>query len=418
MSTTTVIAQVVSTPDAALETAGWWARRFGGLPTTFWRLMAGVGAARLGFVVVPFLAFWLTSDQHYTPVQVGWVMTAFGTGWMIAMPLGGWLADQIGRRATITTTAACAAGSYLLLGGVHGLPATIAAALLVGVGFDAYRPAVQSTITDTLPNTDRGRGLALLYLVMNLSRLAACALGGLLASGAGFRWLFTANAAANLGLAAVAWRVVPAREPRPTRPVRARSAGYGCVFVGFTAITLVFYTVHMQSMVALPVMLGHAGATPALYGLLLALDPLVVVVVQLVAQQWLTRTPTLLVSGLGVAVVGTGLALTGLSPSLGWAAATIPIWVAGEVAFLTAAPAVIATLAPADQRGRYFGIWGATQGTAAVAAPLLAAAAAGSDLLWIAGGISGLAAAIGCLALHHATTHRGAAPACLEGPTA
>jgi MFS family permease len=417
MSTTTVIAQVTSTRDGALDAANWWARRFGGLPPVFWRLMTGVGLARLGFVVVPFLAFWLSADQHYTPVQIGWVMTAFGTGWMISMPLGGWLADRIGRRATITTAAICAAGSYLILGGVTGLPATVAAATLVGLGFDLYRPAIQSTITDTIIGPDRGRALALLYLVMNLSRLAACALGGLLAGGAGFRWLFAANTAANLLLAAVAVRVLPRRDPRPSQPRRtATPVVGGRMFTAFTAITLVFYTVHMQSMVALPVVLGHAGATPAIYGLLLALDPLVVVVVQLAAQQWLTRTPGLLVSGLGVAVVGAGLALTGMSPSLGWAAATIPIWVAGEVAFLSAAPAVVAALAPPDRRGRYFGIWGATQGAAAVAAPLLATAAAGTDLIWIGGGLAGLAAATGCLALHHTAPAR--ASVSVEGPSA
>ncbi|MEV0269847.1 MFS transporter [Hamadaea sp. NPDC050747] len=414
---TTVIAQVTSTPDGALEAAGWWARRFGGLPGVFWRLMIGVGAARLGFVVVPFLAFWLAFSQHYTPMQVGWVMTAFGTGWMIAMPLGGWLADRIGRRATITTTAIGAAGGYLILGGVHGLTATIAAAVLVGIGFDAYRPAIQSAVADTTTGTSRSQAMAVLYLTMNLSRLVACTLGGLLASGPGFRWLFIANAAANLLLAAVAWRVLPERASQPTHvPHSGSPVAASRMFFGFTAITLVFYTVHMQSMVALPVVLGHTGATPTVYGLLLALDPLVVAVVQVTAQQWLTRTPGLLVSGLGVAIVGTGLALTGLSPSVGWAAATIPIWVAGEVAFLTAAPAVIAGLAPAHQRGRYFGIWGATQGTAAVAAPLLATMAAGSDLLWIGGGLAGLAAAAACLALHH--RHRTSHAAFAEGPAA
>jgi MFS family permease len=417
MSTTTVIAQVTSTPGGALEAAGWWARRFGGLPPMFWRLMIGVGAARLGFVVVPFLAFWLSAEQHYTPVQIGWVMSAFGTGWMISMPLGGWLADRIGRRATITTAATCAAGSYLILGGVTGLPATIGAATLVGLGFDLYRPAVQSSIADTIIGSDRGRALGLLYLVMNLSRLAACALGGLLAGGAGFRCLFAANTAANLLLAGVAVRVLPRRDSRPSRPPRvAAPVVGGRMFTAFTAITFVFYTVHMQSMVTLPVVLGHAGATPASYGLLLALDPLVVVVVQVAAQQWLTRTPALLVCGLGVAVVGAGLALTGLSPSLGWAAATIPIWVAGGVAFLSAAPAVVATLAPPHLRGRFFGIWGASQGAAAVAAPLLATAAAGSDLLWVGGGAAGLVAAIGCLALHH--TAPAPASVSLEGPAA
>jgi MFS family permease len=401
MNTTTATAETAPLPPTAR--AGWWAGRFGGLPTPFWHIMGGVGLARLGFVVVPFLAFWLSTERHISPAHTAWVMTAFGTGWMISTPLGGWLADRVGRRATVTASATCAAGAYLLLGGVTGLPTTIAAAALTGLCFDLYRPGVQAALVDTVAADDHTRALSLLYLVMNLSRLAACALGGLLAGGSGFRWLFALNAASNLGLAFAAHRVLPRRDPQPAGQPRpqVRSLATDRAFTAFTLITLVFYAVHMQSMVALPVVLGHAGATPGLYGLLLALDPLVVVVVQLLAQQWLTRTPGLLVCALGVATVGTGLALTGLSPTLGWAAATIPIWVSGEVAFLSAAPGVIATLAPPALRGSYFGWWAATQGAAAVAAPLLAAWLAGTDLIWIAGGLAGLAAAAGCLALQH-----------------
>jgi len=383
------------------ERAGWWRRRFGGLPRAFWGLMTGVGLARLGFFAVPFLTFWLVADRQFSQAQAAAIMTAFGLGWTLSMPLGGWLADRLGRRAVIIASAFGAALAYLVLGGVHGLLWTAVAAFATGCTFDLYRPAVQAGISDTVQGEHRGRALSLLYLVMNISRCVACVLGGLLAERA-FGALFAVNAAVNVVFGLVALRVL--REPGRPTVARERAPGFGTALrdrslLGFTAITAIFYAVHMQSMISLPMVFSEAGASPLQYGLLLALDPLVVVAVQLLMQHWLLRTPSLLVCAIGVAMVGVGLALTGMGTSMGWYTATIPLWVAGEVAFLTAAPGVVATIAPEHLRGVYFGVWGGTQGLAAVAAPLLASLLAGEDAIWLSGAVAGMLAAVACVFL-------------------
>src|SRR5687768_10331351 len=84
---------------------GWAARRFGGLPPRFWWLIAGIGLCRLGFVVVPFRAYYLSHERQLTYTQAAMVMTAFGIGWAISQPLSGLLADRIGRRWVIIASA-------------------------------------------------------------------------------------------------------------------------------------------------------------------------------------------------------------------------------------------------------------------------------------------------------------------------
>jgi len=393
--------------------------------------MAVIGGGRVGFTVVPFLAFWLGSERHLSATAVAWVMAAFGAGWTASMPLGGWLSDRIGRRAVLVYASIAAAGAYLLLGsvgllfrGTGGYTATMVTAALTGLCFDLYRPGVQASISDTVPDADRGRAMAGLYLMLNASRLVSSVLGGLIASG-DFRWLFIGNAATSLATAYAAGRFIPAGPRRTRRPkLREKWRPVGTPFAAFTLVTFVFYTVHTQSMVALPLVLGGHGATPMTYGLLLALDPLVVVAVQLTAQRQIVRAPALPACAVGVVLVGGGLAATGLSPTLGWAAATIPLWVTGEVVFLIAAPTFIARLAPDHQRGRYFGAWGATQGAAAITAPLLAAITSGSPVIWIGGALASLVAAAACVALHRYTAHVYTAhsymaqPHPLEGPLA
>ena len=403
MSTALSVSPPNPAPPAARDS--WWGRRFGGLPRTFWSLFGGITAARLGFFVVPFLSYWLVADRHLTPAQTSLVMTAFGAGWAASMPLGGWLADRLGRRTVIVASASGAAGAYLTIAAVHSVMHLAIAAVLVGATFDLYRPALQAAMTDVVPASDRTRVLGLLYLAMNASRMVACAIAGIVADAGNFAVLFVANALINVGFGIVVWRRVRDR-PRTRQPGRrggVRSAIADRRLVVFCLATLAFYTIHTQSMVALPVVLAHAGATPLIYGLLLALDPLVVVVIQVAAQAAINRTPALVTCAAGVATVGGGLALTGLAPNLTWMAATIPVWVIGEMAFLTSAPGVVAALAPEHLRGTYFGLWGATQGLAAVLAPLLASGLAGIgriDLLWIGGAVAGLLTAVACLAMH------------------
>jgi hypothetical protein len=150
------------------------------------------------------------------------------------------------------------------------------------------------------------------------------------------------------------------------------------------------------------VVIDRSGATPAAFGLLLALDPLAVVVVQLLLHHWIGRTNALVVCAAGVATVGIGLAVTGMGSALAWFAFTTPIWVAGEVAFLTPAAGIVAAIAPPGMRGLYFGVWGCCQGIAAVTAPLLATALialGGTTVVWACGATLGLIAAAGCLRL-------------------
>jgi MFS family permease len=177
----------------------------------------------------------------------------------------------------------------------------------------------------------------------------------------------------------------------------------------FTGITLMFYLVHMQSVVTLPVVIDRAGATPLTFGLILALDPLIVVAAQLLLQHRLTPDMTTpgrsdlnptMVCAAGVSLVGIGLAMAGTGTNVAWFAATVPIWVTGEVLWFSVAQGIIAKLTPAHLSGAYFGIWGSCQGISALTAPLIASALlahGGPVLLWTLTATVATATGIACL---------------------
>lgn len=384
----------------------WAARRFSGLPREYWLLAACAGIFRLGFFVIPFRAYYLSAERHLSVTAASMVMVAFGLGWAASQPIGGWLADRYGRRAVITAGAFTSACAFLAFGSARGFALLALSACAAGLTFDLYRPALSALTTDVVPEpASRKRALAVLYLTLNVGRGAACIIGGIVASQA-FWPLFAANALINLAFGIAVFCSVRPDRPRRTDspPVRLRDALRDRRLVAFTGITLVFYTVHMQSVIALPLVIAAHGTTPLQFGLLLALDPLIVAAVQLAIQHKLLSTTALHACATGVAMVGVGLAVAGAGSGIGWYAATMPLWIAGEVVFLAVAQDVVAALAPPQQVGSYFGLWGLSQGLAALLAPIAATVLielGGTGVLWAAGAALGITAAAACLALHH-----------------
>src|SRR3954470_21924737 len=91
----------------------WFRSRMGGLPGAFWTIWWGLVVNRLGSFVLPFLAIYLVRDRGFLPAQAGLVLAVYGLGMTVAGPLGGLLADRVGRRVTMLTSlvlGACAVG--------------------------------------------------------------------------------------------------------------------------------------------------------------------------------------------------------------------------------------------------------------------------------------------------------------------
>src|SRR5262245_49608871 len=74
--------------------------RIGGLPRAFWALWTGAFVNRLGTMVAPFLAFYLTGVRGLSVGATGAVLALFGLGSIFAHVIGGVLTDRVGRRAT------------------------------------------------------------------------------------------------------------------------------------------------------------------------------------------------------------------------------------------------------------------------------------------------------------------------------
>ncbi|MFE2289143.1 MFS transporter [Streptomyces sp. NPDC059443] len=376
---------------------------FRGLPRTVWTLFAGTIVNRLGHLVTPFLVF-LLADRGVTGTETSYVLGALGAGNLLGPVLGGFLADRIGRRPTMLIGligSALAQGALFLAPGVWTMAA---AALLLSAAGAVVGPAAYALMADAVDSGWRQRAYALFGWGVNIGTAVAGVLGGFLAA-QGYWLLFAVDAGTALVYAAVV--ATRLREPARSAPAKAAGLGYGVVLRDRLLLTLlplfgIQLFVYSLTEVALPLAVRDSGHSPAVYGVLAAVNAILVVGLQPFATARLAALPQLRVQAAGSALIAVGVALTGISDSVAGYVVSVAVWSLGEVVVAGIAASVVADLAPADARGRYQGAFSWTWGVARFAALTLGVTVytgVGPAVLWWAALLGGLLAAAATLTL-------------------
>ncbi|GAA2211097.1 MFS transporter [Nonomuraea monospora] len=399
----------MSVTSTTVERPSFLKSQIGGLPRPFWALWGGTLVNRLGTMVMPFTGVYLTQSRGLSITAAGLVMGVFGAGSLLSQLVAGVLADRIGRRATLSGGMLATAVCMLALGYSTSLPGILASMFALGLVIDVYRPASTALVADLVPAKERPRAYGLLFWAINLGYSVGMTAGGWLA-GQGFLWLFWIDALSGVVFAVLVWRAVP--ETRPA--ARQASGGFGMVLrdrvmVGFTLVALGNALVYSQTMTMLPVaMTDVVKLTPKEFGLAMALNGVLIVVVQPLVSGWLGRRDPARMLALGLVVMSAGFAMTAYVTNVAGLAVTIAIWTAGEIATAGIAGAIVAALAPAELRGRYSGLFGFAWSLAAVLAPLLGGPLLelGPKALWFTTAAVGVVSAAGLLLLGPAIRRR------------
>jgi MFS family permease len=384
--------------------------RTGGLPRSFWVLWTGTLINRLGTMVLPFLTLYLTGERGLSITTAGTVLALLGVGQVFSQLIGGVLADRLGRRVTLTGGMLVTSVSMIALGYVQSTALIAMLALLFGLAMDVFRPAVQAIVTDLVPAAERARAFGLLLWAINVGFSVAMVLGGTLAR-SGFVALFWVDAVTCALFGVLVWRAVP--ETRDLAVAERERGGLADVLrdrvmVGFMLVVLALAFVFLQSLSTLPLAMRADGRSPGAYGLVMAVNGIVIVLVQPVIGHRLGRWDPSRALVAGAALFGIGFGATALATSVLSYAVVVVVWTCGEIVIHAVAAAVVAELAPAHLRGRYGGAYGTAWGLGAFIAPLggTALLELGAPVLWITCFGVCLLAAIGQLALAPAVRRR------------
>ncbi|MFD9565087.1 MDR family MFS transporter [Streptomyces sp. NPDC059994] len=363
-----------SPPPAESRRSALWAKWNGGLNRTFWAVWAATLTNQLGAMVIPYLGYYMTEERHISLSTVGVILAVSGAGGVISQLCGGLLVDRIGYRITMTAGMVGTGVFLFLLGAADHLAWIAVCALLVGVTGDMHRPASATLVADLFPAAERPRAYGLLYWAVNLGYAFSMVFGGSLVRH-GFTWLFWVNSATCAAAGLLVWRSTGAAST-PSTSTTARSGSYRDVvkdrlLLAYLGAWLAYGIVFCQALTTLPLAMKQDGLSPSTFGYVMAVNAIVIVIVQPLTGPLLTRQDHSHVLIGGILVLGLGFGSTALvSTPLGYAC-TVALWTLGEIAVSSVNQAVIASIAPEPLRGRYYGLYGMAWSTAMLTAPLV-----------------------------------------------
>lgn len=255
-------------------------------PRVFWVLFAGRLLNAVGTsLIFPFLAVYLRASLHASLPLVGLVLLGQGLAQVLAVAVGGLLADGWGRVHTMVASLLLGAGATLGLATAQAAWLIVALVLARGAVMPLFDPAAQALVADVVPDE-------LLYPAYGMQRVASNAgvivgpmIGALLADRS-FSPLFWLSGSVAVLFAVFA--LVALREPRRERIVAARLSlaplrdRTMLTAVGlFALVSLVYSQLYWVVPGYLTVYLHFA---PSRFGYLAAENALLVVLLQIPAS--------------------------------------------------------------------------------------------------------------------------------------
>ena len=168
-------------------------RNYVDLPRMVYVLCIGSLINRAGSFVMLFLTIYVTEQLGAGKAFASYCIGAFGFGSVVSSLIGGQLADQFGRRATMMLALFGGATALLILSVVTNPWLFMAVLLLFAVIVEMYRPASAAMIGDLTSGAQRPHAFGLMYIAINLGFAVAPPIGGFLAAYS-FAWLFWADA--------------------------------------------------------------------------------------------------------------------------------------------------------------------------------------------------------------------------------
>ena len=381
-------------------------------PRPVWVLVLGVFVNRCGSFFSMFVVLFLT-DQGYTTAELPPVLIGVAAASMVGSLAGGWLADRLGRKASLITSMT---SSGLSLAALSITPAgwqTVLAVCSVALFTQSYIPAASALIVDQCAPRDRVPIFALFRLALNVGAAVGPVLAGLLAASSygvlfavdsGTCLLFAVLLAAGLPRSGRGARRSATKTTTTTTTeqvhggavagVRANDSATG-VIVLCLALFLVAL-VYAQYSSTLPLRLVADDMSPRFYANLLAFNAVLVITLELPMSGLTRRLKPRVPLTAGALLISLGMGLSGVLDGVGPILAAVAMWSVGEVLLAPVANAAVAGLSPHDKVGRYQGLLATAQALGFSLGPALGtyALAAHPTLPWIGSVAMGLVAPV------------------------
>jgi MFS family permease len=261
-------------------------------------------------------------------------------------------------------------------------------------------------MADIVRPEDRIRAFSLNYWAINLGFAVSSMAAGFIAE-VSYLAGFLIEAGMTMVCAVLVFVKLP--ESRPAETVKkavasseaaADSVSLGTVlrdgrFMGVVGLSFLVALIFQQAYVGLPVAMGEAGFTPAEYGMAVAVNGVLIVLLQIPVTRFIEHRDPRRLLVVSSVLAGYGFGLTAFAGSVGVIALTVCVWTLAEIVNAPTQTGLVVRLSPLHGRGRYQGMYSMSWSVAALVAPLMSGFVIdrfGAEWLW------GLCAVVGTVA--------------------
>ncbi len=365
-------------------------------------------------MVLPFLTLYLTVDRQFSAGTAGMALTIYGLAAIVIAPLSGRLSDRLGGLRIIKLSLFLSALVLFVFPFANSLTSILLMTGLWAIVNEAFRPPSMSIIGDLAGPAQRKAAFALSRLAINLGMSIGPVIGGFLAMRS-FKLLFYVDGAtallSGLLLVLLPWRPAgpqsaDADDFKVGLPANVSAAGVRSSsvlpnssvlkdrrFLYFLAAMLPVELVFFQTLAAMPLFLvGDRHLTEAGFGMLLAINTVLIIVVEVPLNAAMANWSNRHALALGALLIGMGFGGMVFEGGVLWLAATVVVWTFGEMILLPASAAYVSEIAPRGRSGAYMGLYSMGFSVAFAIGPLLGVQAMerlGPGSVWIGAFICG-----------------------------
>lgn len=259
-------------------------------------LLVGFAGSLAGSATWTFMGIWAVAELGAPSSQLGayfvvaaLVSASFGY-------LGGHVSDRLGRRPVILAGWSLTAVVPITWTTADSFTTAIPLLLLVSVFAPLAYASTQALVADVVPPDRHEHAYASLRVANNLGVTLGPPIGGALLITGSYDVLFVGVSCLGALTAFLAWRLIPARgEYTPDEPPSRGSFGVirrDKAFLVFLVSMVLANLVYFAFEVVLPISaVDSHGLTPAVWGFLVIINPLLVTVFQLRLTKRVERYP-------------------------------------------------------------------------------------------------------------------------------
>jgi MFS family permease len=338
---------------------------FASFDPTVWWIVSATGITKITqFMVIPFVALYMTVHTHASPATIGLAVGMNAATGMVFGFVGGWLSDKYGRKALMIVAMLVNVVAMVGFANARLVWFFFLMSAMSGITRSLFGPTSRAMLGDVTPDERRGVVFSMNYWFLNLGAALGPILGGYLGT-VSTGWTFYLAALVSLVYAVIIYALFP--ESRPSEGALQRELTFVSTLktVLVDRVLLLFLFAGFLEMFCyaqidstLPQLLGmKMGATEGgkLFSIVLASNAIEVVLVQAVVSKIGDRLGVLRALIVGQILFGIGYTGLAFSSSLLSFIGSILVLTLGEMLTLPPKSIFITRISGERLRSTYFG---------------------------------------------------------------